>query len=39
VVYQEEELLASFTVGEGIAFNSLVEDRDDITIIENENVS
>ena len=31
-VYQEEELPSSFTVGEGVVLNSLVGDRDDVTI-------
>ncbi len=30
-VYQEEELPATFTVNEGVALNSLVRDRDDVT--------
>jgi hypothetical protein len=30
-VYQEEELPTTFTVDEGVALNSLVGDRDDIT--------
>jgi hypothetical protein len=30
-VYQEEELPTTFTVDEGVALNSLVEDRNDIT--------
>jgi hypothetical protein len=30
-VYQEEELPPTFNVDEGVALNSLVGDRDDIT--------
>jgi hypothetical protein len=30
-VYQEEELPTTFTIDEGVALNSLVGDRDDIT--------
>jgi hypothetical protein len=33
-VYQEEELLTTFTVDEGVALNSLVGERDDITVDE-----
>jgi hypothetical protein len=33
-VYQEEELPTTFTVDEGVALNSLVGDRDDITVDE-----
>jgi hypothetical protein len=33
-VYQEEELPTTFTVDEGVALNSLVGDRDDITTYE-----
>jgi hypothetical protein len=30
-VYQEEELPATFTIDEGVALNSLVGDRNDVT--------
>jgi hypothetical protein len=33
-VYQEEELPTTLTVDEGVALNSLVGDRDDITVDE-----
>jgi hypothetical protein len=33
-VYQEEELLTTFNVDEGVPLNSLVRDRNDITVDE-----
>jgi hypothetical protein len=33
-VYQEEELPTTFTVDEGVALNSIVGDRGDITVDE-----
>jgi hypothetical protein len=33
-VYQEEELPTTFTIDEGVALNSLVEDRNDVSAYE-----
>jgi hypothetical protein len=33
-VYQEDELPSTFTIDEGVALNSLVGDRNDVTVDE-----